>query len=100
VAKKLEVNDEIEEYRKENIKYEAFHGKTDSTYIEEFSKPLIALGFTHDQIVTILINKMSIDLSVDLKQADIEIERYKLNNGLCDCPECKKARGESEDDGL
>jgi len=41
-----------------------------------------------------------IDLSIDLKQADIDIERYKSNNGVCDCPECKKYRGEDEDTGL
>jgi hypothetical protein len=100
VTKKTEAVSEVEKYREENIKYEEFHGKVDSTYISEFSKPLIELGFSHDNIVTLLINKMTIDLSVELKQADIEIERYKSNNGVCDCPECKKARGEDEDTGL
>ena len=99
MAKKLDVVDEIAEYRKENIKYEEFHGKVDSTYVSEFSKPLIELGFSFDQIVTLLVNKMAIDLSVELKQADIEIEKYKLDGGVCNCPECRKERGE-DDDGL
>jgi hypothetical protein len=100
VAKKPDVRDEIEEYRKENIKYEVFHGKLDSTYMAEFSKPLIELGFSLDQIVTLLVNKLAIDLSIELKQVDIEIEKYKLDGGVCNCPECKKAREEGEDEGL
>ena len=99
MAKKIEIADEIAEYRKENIKYEEFHGKVDSTYVAEFSKPLIELGFSHDNIVTLLINKMTIDLSLDLKHADIEIEKLKGNGGLCNCPECRKERGE-DDEGL
>lgn len=100
MARKSDITDEISEYRKENIKYEDFHGKLDSTYVVEFSKPLIELGFSFDQIVTLLCNKMAIDLSIELKQVDIEIEKYKLEGGVCNCPECKKERGEGKDDGL
>jgi hypothetical protein len=87
----------MELYREGSIDYEKFHGISDATYVVEFSKPLLEIGFTTEQIMTMYVNKITVDLSIELKQADIEIEKYKLSGGVCNCPDCRKERGEGEE---
>ncbi len=79
--KNKSVEDKVKEqtkvYRQERKEYEQFMGGVDSSYVVEFCKPILELGFTHEQVLTILTTKMTVDLSVQLKEFEFEVERLK-----------------------
>jgi hypothetical protein len=52
-------------------------GIAEANYLVAFSKPLLELGFTNEQVVSLITTRLSTDLSEYLKDVELEIERIK-----------------------
>ena len=98
MAKKEKTQDElIEMSRNSQDDYNSWKGSTDAKYFLSFAKPLLDSGFTHEQVMSAYINNQTIELSIELKDREIEIAKInaKYPEEDCECDVCKASREDS-----
>ncbi len=90
------VTDEMREARKDNLDFEQWRGQSDGLYHLSFLKAFSELGFSTEQLMTLLIKRL--DNERDIRIMEIQSVINDSNDEPCECDECRAERGDSEPD--
>lgn len=85
---------QLERARNENLEYEQWRGKSDGLYHLSFLKEFESIGFSTEQLLTLLIKRL--DNERDIRIMELQSIANNNEDEPCDCDECKAERGESE----
>jgi hypothetical protein len=84
----------IERSRLDNLEYEEWRGKSDGLYHLSFLKTFEGLGFSTEQLLTLLMKRL--DNERDIQIMEIQSRMNTVEDEPCDCDECKAERGDSD----
>ena len=89
------ITEEMKEARTDNLDFEKWRGESDALYHLSFLKTFKELGFSTEQLLTLLIKRLDNERDIRI----MELQSVANNNDddePCNCDECKAERGESE----
>ena len=88
------ITEEMKEARTDNLDFEEWRGESDALYHLSFLKTFKELGFSTEQLLTLLIKRL--DNERDIQIMEMQSMTRTSDEEPCECDECKAERGESE----
>lgn len=85
----------IERSRLDNLEYEQWRGQSDGLYHLSFLKTFEGLGFSTEQLLTLLMKRLDNERDIHIMEIQSHIGAVEEDEP-CDCDECKAERGEIE----
>jgi len=106
-----ETKRKVEEYRSESLEAQIWKAKSDASYYCTFLNTLLDNGFSKEQAYEMTFKKMEFDRDTELINSQNESNEYiaKINAGKvfndsseeeCQCSDCKRERGETDESEL
>lgn len=85
----------IERSRLDNLEYEQWRGKSDGLYHLSFLKTFEELGFSIEQLLTLLMKRLDNERDIQIMEIQSRMNSVE-DDEPCDCDECKAERGDSD----